>query len=190
MTIGDIEKALLWILRKRDFPRRPVAEGSLRDERFFHKLAVLLKHLDSIVLAVADIDQTILRDRGAAYRAKLFCRGRIRIVRAEARVIGLLAVGAPVALVGAGVGVEDDDAVIAESIGGVDLVGRRIDSDAGRPVQPRFAIAAFDLARVSDLQQELARARELDHVSVLRPRRCRRRAAPARGWRRCALPPT
>src|SRR5262249_40372492 len=117
VAIGDVEKALLRIVRKRDLPHRPVAEGRLRDERFFHKLAVLLKHLDSIVLAVAYIDQTILRDRGAAYRSKLFCRRRIRIVRAEARVIGLLAVSAPVALVGAGVAIEDDDAVIAESIG-------------------------------------------------------------------------
>src|SRR5262249_35866758 len=150
VAIGDVEKALLRIVRKRDLPHRPVAEGRLRDERFFHKLAVLLKHLDSIVQAIAAIDQTILRNRVAAYRAKLFWRRRMRIVRAEARVIGLLAVSAPVALVGAGVAIEDDDAVIAESIGDVDLVGRRINSDAGRPVQPRFAIAALDLARASD----------------------------------------
>src|SRR5215510_13711333 len=142
MTVGDVEKALLWVVRKRDLPHRPVAGGGLRDERFFHKLAVLLKDLDSIVLAVADIDQTILRDCGAAYIAKLFCRGRIRIVRPEARVIRLLTVSAPVPLVCAGVGVEDDNAVIAESIGDVDLVSRGIDSDTGRPVQPRFAIAA------------------------------------------------
>src|SRR5262245_792635 len=190
MAVGDVEIALLWIVRKCDLPNRPVPESRLRDESFFHKFAVLLKHLDSIVLAVADIDQIILRYRGAAYRAKLFCRGRIRIVRAEARVIGLFAVSAPVPLVCAGVGVEDDDAVIAESVGDVGLVGRRIDSDAGRPVQPRFAIAALDIARASDLRQELPRARELDHVSVLRPRRCRRGASPARGWRRCSLPPS
>jgi hypothetical protein len=99
-----------------------------------------------------------------------------------------------VAFVGAGVGVEDDDAAIAESVGDVDLVSRGIDSDAGWPVQPRFAIAALDIARASDLQQELARARELDHVGIFAgiwgPRRRRRGASPARGWRRCALRPT
>src|SRR5262245_59181506 len=58
VTIGDIKKSLPRILRKRDVPHRPVAEGSLRDEPFFHKLAVFLKNLNSIVLAVADIDQT------------------------------------------------------------------------------------------------------------------------------------
>src|SRR5215813_3380654 len=74
VAIGDIEKALLWILRKRDLPHRPVAEGCLRDEPFFHKLAVLLEHLDSIVLAVADIDQTILRSEER--RVGKECRSR------------------------------------------------------------------------------------------------------------------
>src|SRR5262249_62341262 len=110
-----------------------------------------LKHRDPVILAGADIDQTILRDCGAAHRAKLFCRGSVRIVRAEIGVVWLLAVSAPVSLVGAGVAVEDDDAVIAESIGDVDLVGRGINSDAGRPVQPRLTFAVLDLARAADL---------------------------------------
>src|SRR5262245_24774858 len=151
VAVGDVEEALLRVVRERDVPHRSVAESRFRDESLFHEFAVFLKHLDPVILAVADIDQTILRDCGAVHCAKLFCRGGIRIISPETGVIGFLAVSAPVSLVRAGVGVEDDDAVIAGSIGYVDLVSRRINSDAGRPVQSRFAITALDLARASDL---------------------------------------
>src|SRR5262249_61098602 len=129
---------------------------------------VLLENLDPVVLSVADIDQAILRHCRTAHGAELFrCRGT-RIVRAETGIIGFFAVCAPVPFVGAGGSVEYDYPVIAEAVGHVDLIGRRIDSDTGGPVEPRLALAALDLARASDLQQELAGAREFEHVSILR----------------------
>src|SRR5262249_24166142 len=134
-------------------PHRSVAESRFRDEGFFYELAVLLERLNPVVLAVADIDRTIFRDRDTAHRAKLFRRRRIRIVGAEAGVIRLLAVSAPVTFVGSGVGVEDDDAAIDKSVGDIDLIGRRIDSGAGVTVQPCLAVTALNLARAPDLQQ-------------------------------------
>ena len=55
--------------------------------------------------------------------AELLRRRRIRIVRAQIGVVRLVAVGAPVALVLAGVGVEHDHAMVAVAVGDVELVG-------------------------------------------------------------------
>src|SRR5712692_4694099 len=56
VTIGDVDEPLLLVAGKRDVPHRPVPQGAFRYERFFYKPAVLLEHLDPIVLAVADVD--------------------------------------------------------------------------------------------------------------------------------------
>ena len=59
--------------------------------------------------------------------AELLRDRRVGIVITEVGVVGLVAVGAPVALVLAGVGVEDDDAAIAVAVGHVHFIGLRID---------------------------------------------------------------
>ena len=60
VAVGDVQQALLLVGRERHVPHRSVAGGRLRDERFLHELAVLLEHLDAIVLAIADIDHAVL----------------------------------------------------------------------------------------------------------------------------------
>ena len=40
----------------------------LADEGFLHELAVLLKHLDPVVGAVADIQQTVIREIGGVHQ--------------------------------------------------------------------------------------------------------------------------
>ena len=93
--------------------------------------------------------------------------GSVGIVAAERRIVGLVAVGAPVALVLAGLGIEDDDAVVAVAIGHVQFVGLRVDVHLGRALQVLDVVAALALAGLADLHQKLARLGELqDHVVV------------------------
>src|SRR4051812_44773277 len=111
VTVGDEQKPLLRVVRERHVPHRSVAGGVLGDDPFLHELAVLLEHLDAIVLPVADVDHAVLRDLDAAERAELL-RGRsVGIVAAGIGVGWLLAVGAPAAFEGSGGGVKYRNAV-------------------------------------------------------------------------------
>ena len=80
---------------------------------------------------------------------------------------GPVAVGAPVALVLAGVGVEHRDPAVAVAVGDVHLVGLGVDVDLGRLAEVREVVAALALPVPADLQQELAVAGELQDVGVV-----------------------
>ena len=63
--------------------------------------------------------------------------------------------------------VEYDDAVIAVAVGDVQLIGLGVDKHFGRSLEVFDIVAAFALAGVADLHQELPALRELeDHVVV------------------------
>ena len=94
-----------------------------------------------------------------------FAGGSCRRVRRGRCARGLLAIREPVALVGALVRIEDDDAPVA-GVGDEHFVGGGVVRDRGRTVQRRLAVGAVHFSRRADLQQELAVARELEHVSV------------------------
>ena len=97
--------------------------------------------------AVADIQQPIVRELGAVDRiAELLRRRRLRIVPPEIDIVGLVAVGAPVPLVLAGVGVEHDDAVVAVAVGDVQLVGLLVDEGLRRQPEVLDVVAALALA--------------------------------------------
>ena len=90
-----------------------------------------LEYLDTIVHAVADIEQAIVRELRAVHRAaELLIDRRVRIVIAGVGVVRLVAIGAPMPLVLAGVGVEHDDAFVAVAVGDVQLIGFRIDKQS------------------------------------------------------------
>ena len=99
-----------------------------------------------IVGPIADVHQTVVRQVGAVHRRpELLRRRRLRIVAAEIRVVGLVAVGAPVALELPGVGVDDDDAFVAVAVGDVGLVGLGIDEDLGDAAEVLDVVAAAAL---------------------------------------------
>ena len=77
--------------------------------------------------------------------AELLGRRIVRIVGRQLRVVRLVAVGAPVPLVLAGIGVEHDHAVVAVAIGDVQFVGLRIDERLGRQPQILDVVAALAL---------------------------------------------
>ncbi len=70
-------------------------------------------------------------------------------------------------LVGAGCRVEHDHAVIAVSVGDIELVVGRVDDHVGRAAEPSGVVAAGQFARAADLLHELAVARELQDLAVL-----------------------
>ena len=96
----------------------------LLDEGFLDERAIGMEDLNAVVHAIANIQQAVVREHGAMHRIAKLLRGRaIRIVRARVGVVGLVAVSAPMPLVLAGVGIEHDHAVIAVTIGDIQLIG-------------------------------------------------------------------
>ena len=71
------------------------------------------------------------------------------------------------ALVGAGVRVEDDDPAIAVTVGDVDLVGAGLVKDLRRLPEVGDVIAAVVHPVLAELQQELSGIRELQDLRVL-----------------------
>ena len=99
--------------------------------------AVLAKDLVARVAAVADVEQAILGETHAVNRVgELLRRRGGGVVGRRLVVARLLAVGAPVALVGPGLRIEHRDAAIAVAVGHVDLLGGGIDRDVGRLAEP------------------------------------------------------
>jgi hypothetical protein len=70
-------------------------------------------------------------------------------------------------LVSAGIGVEYDDAVIAVTIGDVDLIGRRVDFGIGGPTQTGRIAAPGLRAGLADLQHELSVLGEFQHMAIV-----------------------
>src|SRR5258708_14574852 len=88
--------------------------------------------------------------------AELLSRRIVGIVAAQRRVFGLMAIGAPVALVLAGVGIEHDHAVIAVAVRDDQLIGFLVDEQLGRTLDMLGVFAALTLAGLADLHQEFS----------------------------------
>src|SRR5262249_24813964 len=94
--------------------RRPIAQCILLDEHLFHERAVCLERLDPVVGAVADIQQTVIGEDYTVHRGAELLAGRILwIVGWQLLIVGLMAIGAPVALIFAGIGIVDDHTAVA-----------------------------------------------------------------------------
>ena len=156
------------VLGEHDVPDRSRAARVLGVERLLHELAVRLEDLQPVVGAVAHVDEPVVRALDAVHRVAELLRGRRRgIVRAEVGVVRLVAVGAPVALHLAGVGVEHGDALVEIAVRDIGFVGFRIDPDLGDAAEILQVVAAAVLAEVADLHQELAVLGEFEDVGVL-----------------------
>ena len=71
------------------------------------------------------------------------------------------------ALVGAGLAIEHDDAAVGIAVGGEHFLRGDIDRDIGRRAEPLGRIAVVALALLADLQHELAVHGELEQLAVL-----------------------
>ena len=81
---------------------------------------------------------------------------------------GHVAVGTPVSLVGAGRGIEDDDAAVAVAVGDEQLVGPGVDGESRGPAQLRGVAAVFEAVRydLPDLLQKFPVLAEFQDVAV------------------------
>ena len=140
---------------RRRTARHGRAERVLRHDALLDERAVLPEHLNAVAAAIADVDLPVASDLDARDVAERLRRRIVRRIRGRRRACRLLAVCKPVALVGALVCIEDDDAAVA-GVGDEHLVGGGVEGDRGRTVQRRLAVGAVHLARRADLQQELA----------------------------------
>src|SRR4030088_1730782 len=157
LAIGAQQIGLLRIGPDRDIPHRAVAERVLLEEPLLHKGAVLLEHLDPIVDAVADVNQAVIGDLHAMHGVCDLLRHRRRgIVRRLLVVVRRLAVGAPMPLVGAGGGIEHDDAAVAVAIGDIDFVGVLVYSGFSGLAELRGVVAALARRDLADLHHEFA----------------------------------
>ena len=121
----------------------------------------------AIVHAIADIHQTVARDAHAVHGvAVLLGRRRGGIVWAQVCVVGGLAVRAPMTFVLSGGGVEYNDASVLVAVCDIELVGACIGHGHGWPAETGRRYCCPGAPGVADLQQELAIARELEHLMV------------------------
>src|SRR5262249_32157994 len=131
-----------------------------RDECFLHESPVELEHLQAIVGPIGYIDQVIVSDKngmdGVVEALRRRALNKLRARRELDCIVGLLAVCAPVAFVGASVGVKNNYAAIEVTIGDKELIRLCIDEQAGRTAEILRIVAAAVLTGVADLHEELA----------------------------------
>ena len=187
-AVGHVEEALVRVLRERNVPHRAVRQRVRRHEDFLHELAFLREDLDAVVDAVAGVDEAVVRNLGAVHRVRELLRRCLAGLVARHRQVGRrLAVRAPNALDLAVVEVDDRDAVVQVTVRDVAFVRLRIDEDLGDAAVVVHVLAVGDIAGLRTggrsglevrvlagaglavLRHELAVARELQDVRVVRP---------------------
>ena len=133
----------------------PSPKRVLRDECLFHVSAVRLEHLNSIVGAIADIEQAVIRERDAVNRSAELLRWWLgRVVWRKFLVVGLVPIRAPVPLVFTCVRIEDDHPAVAISICHIEFVGFWVHQRFCREPQIFRIIAAFAVVGLADLHQK------------------------------------
>ena len=139
-AVDDVEELLRLVRRQGE-----VVHGAFglqrvpRDEHFLHERAIEPEDLEPVVRAIGDVDEIVVRHDNRVHRIVELRRRRtlneLGARRELVVVVRLLAVGAPMTLVRAGVRVEDDDAVVEVAVGDEQLVGLRV-ARTGRPARP------------------------------------------------------
>src|SRR3954447_17071697 len=168
LAVRAQQVCLLRIGPDRDIPYRAVAERVLFEEPFLDEGAVFPEHLDAVVDAVADIDQSVIGDLHAMHGiGELLRHRRVRIVSRLLVVVRRLAVGAPVSLVSAGCCVEHDDPPVAVSVRDVNFVGVLVDRGFGGLAELGGIVAALARPDLADLHHEFAVEREFQNSVVV-----------------------
>ena len=145
----------------------PVAARLRSDHELAHESAVLAEHLNAIVGAVAHVHETVERRLRAVHGASELLRRRSSgIVWPEVRIVGHVAVRAPITLARAGVHVEHDHSLVAVTVGHERLVRGRVYRDLCDAPEIHGIVAALVHLRLAELQQELPGAGKLQDVRV------------------------
>ena len=134
LAVCVIQVLLTAVARGVKIPRRAIAQCIARDKELLDEVTALLEHLDTIVHAVANVDQTVIGDTHTVHWVSKLRRWRVsgRDVGPQIRVVRHTPVGAPVPLVLAGGRIYDQHALVLIAVGNVGLVRDRVDFDVGR----------------------------------------------------------
>src|SRR5688572_2873361 len=162
-AVGQVEPLLI-VIRRQHRQERRARRARLGGEDLFGDVgALLIEHLEAVATAIRDVDAPVSRARDAMHGRKLLIR-RFGIVGIFLRVIGRLAVCAPVAQVLSSGGLEHDDAPVAIAVGDERFVRFWINPDARGSAKQRRVVAAGVLVHRANRQHMLAFARELHHA--------------------------
>src|SRR5215831_18188239 len=164
--VRDVDETLLGISRQRNAECRACPLRFTFDEPFFEEFAVQSKRLNAVVRAIRHIHDAVVGDFNSVRRVELLRSRTGRLASLGGLVVRLVTVRAPVTLVGAGGGVEHDDAAVAVTVGNKHLIGLVIHGDAGGPAQVRCVVAVDAHASTADLQQKLSVLAELEDLTV------------------------
>src|SRR5262249_33517761 len=142
-AVDHVDELLLGVGREHEVVDRAGAARRLLVDLLGDEAAVLVKDLQAVVDAVADEDEPVLVDADAVHGvAELLRRRLCRIVRRGLRVARLVAVGPPVALVGAGLGIDPRHAAVAGAVGREPFLGGDVDRDVGGGAEPLLPLPA------------------------------------------------
>src|SRR5215472_12809671 len=98
-----------------------------------------------------------MRQHGAVHRVAKLLRQRLaRLIGPGILIFGAMAVCAPMALIAAGIGIENDHAMVGISIGDIEFIGFGIDKCLGWPAEIFRVIASLALTGSPDLHQKLS----------------------------------
>src|SRR5882757_1399373 len=131
------------------------------------ELAIGSEHLHAVLLAVADIEQAIVRQRHTVHGATVLRQGVTRLVGALRAVIGLGAIGAPKLLDLAAVTIDDRHAPVLIAVGNIALVGLWIDEELRDASEIHRVVRTLVLALLTGLRHELAVLREFQDLRIL-----------------------
>src|SRR5207249_5549353 len=156
-AVGGVEPGPGGVVRDVHVPHRAVAARRGGDDELLDEGPVPLEDLDAVVATVADIEEPVPGEPDAVDRVA---------ERLHARVARRATVGAPVALVGARLGIENDDAVVLVSVRHEDLVRRGIHSVVGRAPEVSGVSVAAGHTRKADLELVLTDPSSLHQLSI------------------------
>src|SRR5689334_19143907 len=146
-------------------------ECVFRDEGFFDEGAVKFEDLKPIVGPVGNIDELVVgyqyRMNGIVETGGGGSRGDVGAGWELETVVWLFPVCAPMALIGAGIRVENNNAAVEVSIRHKQFIGFRIYEKAGGTSDIIRVVAAPIFAGMPDLQQEFAFVGELQYLVIL-----------------------
>lgn len=112
--------------------------------------------MHAIVGAIRHIHDVIIGDRNAMRRVELLRRSTGDLARLRGIVIRFVAVGAPMALIGASRGVKHDHPPIAVTISNKHFIGLCVHHDGRRPAKMFGVVAVGGDTAFADLQQKLS----------------------------------
>ena len=168
-AVRNVQEPLLRIAGQGDIPSRAAPERPGFHPAFLDVGSVGLEDLNAVVRAVAHVQHAVIGQRDGVNRRTELVGLLPRLVSGQLRVVGFVAVGAPMPLVFARVRIHHDHAPIPVAVRHEKLVGARVNHRLGGKLEVLDVVAAPAHERPADLHQELSAAGEFQHHAVMHP---------------------